>query len=81
MTRKKNPPNTNILVTEFSSNEFSQTDFGYIYFNIPRETVFPKTTLELASILKLYNQKGTAVKIRNTGHSMNGQTLTGGGFR
>lgn len=75
---KKELKNSNTLITEFSSKEFSQTDFGYIYFNLPKETTFPKSTFELAMSLKLYNKKRQPIKIRNTGHSMNGQTLTDG---
>lgn len=62
----------------FSSHEFDQTDFGRIYFNLPKVSEHPKTALELARILKNYNNKNTPVTIRNTGHSVNGQTLTDG---
>jgi cytokinin dehydrogenase len=62
----------------FSPQELNQTDFGRIYFNLPEETVFPKTTEELAKVLKHYNDSNKAVTIRNTGHSVNGQTLTSG---
>lgn len=55
-----------------------QTDFGNIYFNAPQSIDFPKDSLQLAKLLKNYHQTGTQVKIRNTGHSVNGQTLTSG---
>lgn len=71
--------NSNFKISDnFSSQEFNQSDFGHIYFNLPKETKFPKTTEELADTLKLYNKKGEKVTIRNTGHSVNGQTLTNG---
>lgn len=63
---------------DFSPEEFNETDFGRIYFNTPSETREPKTIEELASTLKQYHRKGVPVTIRNTGHSVNGQTLTDG---
>lgn len=62
----------------FSPKQFNQTDFGHIYFNLPKEISEPKTAEELATALKHYHQKGERVIIRNTGHSVNGQTLTNG---
>ncbi len=62
----------------FSAHEFDQTDFGRIYFNLPEITERPKTIQELATTLAYYNKLGKPVKIRNTGHSVNGQTLTDG---
>lgn len=62
----------------FSEKEFNQTDFGRIYFNLPRESVEPRTAEELAETLRRYNRIGKSVTIRNTGHSVNGQTLTSG---
>lgn len=56
----------------------SQTDFGGIYFNQPKEIVQPQTTQELASALAKYHELGEPVRIRNTGHSVNGQSLTDG---
>jgi len=63
---------------KFSPQEFNQSDFGRIYFNLPRETVSPVSTEQLAQTLKKYNKLGKKVTIRNTGHSVNGQTLTSG---
>jgi cytokinin dehydrogenase len=63
---------------KFSSQELNQTDFGRIYFNLPEAVVYPKTTEALAQTLRQYHQQGKAVSIRNTGHSVNGQTLTSG---
>lgn len=65
------------LVTE-KVKKSGQTDFGRIYFKKPRLTQNPKTVQELAWILKTHNQAGRRVAIRNTGHSVNGQTLTDG---
>jgi FAD/FMN-containing dehydrogenase len=62
----------------FSNESFNQTDFGRLFFNQPKEILTPKTTEELAQILKQCNKEGKQVKIRNTGHSVNGQTLTSG---
>jgi FAD/FMN-containing dehydrogenase len=62
----------------FSSDQLNQTDFGRIYFNLPSETVWPETSAELARTLKRYHKRGKPVTIRNTGHSVNGQTLTSG---
>ncbi len=56
--------------------QFNQTDFGKIYFDLPKESAAPKTIDELAATLRLCSQKNQKVKIRNTGHSVNGQTLT-----
>lgn len=53
-----------------------QTDFGNIYFNKPKEIYFPKSVSELSQTLKKLNQEDKKVTIRNTGHSVNGQTLT-----
>jgi len=68
----------NFRGVKFSANEFNQGDFGKIYFNLPSETYFPKSTEELARTLKRLNRLGKSVTIRNTGHSVNGQTLTSG---
>ncbi len=70
--------NFQITNKAFSNKEFDQTDFGHIYYNSPTEIHRPKNTEELALTLKSYNKKGVKVKIRNTGHSANGQTLTDG---
>jgi len=53
-----------------------QTDFGEIYFKTPLEIISPKSTNELAKILRKLNHENKDVTIRNTGHSVNGQTLT-----
>lgn len=53
-----------------------QTDFGNIYFNKPKEVYFPKSVEELSLLLKKLNTENKKVTIRNTGHSVNGQTLT-----
>lgn len=66
----------NLVVGQDEVSQFNQTDFGRIYFNIPTETAEPKTIDELAATLRVCNQRGQKVKIRNTGHSVNGQTLT-----
>ena len=58
--------------------KLNQTDFGRIFYNQPKETKEPHTTEELAHILKHYHKLGRKVTIRNTGHSVNGQTLTKG---
>lgn len=55
-----------------------QTDFGEIYFKTPSEIFSPKSTNELAKILSILNKENKKVTIRNTGHSVNGQTLTDG---
>jgi cytokinin dehydrogenase len=55
-----------------------QTDFGEIYFNSPSEIISPKSTFELSQTLKKLNKENKKVTIRNTGHSVNGQTLTNG---
>ena len=69
--------NDNYKITDsFSPNEFNQSDFGHIFFNSPKLTLNPKTSEELAHALKDLNGKGERVTIRNTGHSVNGQTLT-----
>lgn len=53
-----------------------QTDFGKIYYKRPKEIFFPKSVPELRQIVsKLYNEE-KKFTIRNTGHSVNGQTLT-----
>ncbi len=62
----------------FSHLEFEQSDFGSIYHNSPSESKSPSTIEELASLLKEYNDTNTNVTVRNTGHSVNGQTLTCG---
>jgi FAD/FMN-containing dehydrogenase len=62
----------------FSDHEFDQTDFGRIYFNLPEITEHPVTKEQLATVLKHYHTIGRPVTIRNTGHSINGQTLTSG---
>lgn len=58
--------------------QFNQTDFGRVYYNIPSEVHHPKSVKELAGLLRLFHKKGVPVTIRNTGHSLNGQTLTDG---
>jgi len=54
----------------------SQTDFGNIYFKNPKEVFFPKSVHELKQTISKLNQENKKVTIRNTGHSVNGQTLT-----
>lgn len=61
-----------------SKNVGQQTDFGNIYFNQPSQILIPKSTAELATMLAQFHHQGIAVKIRNTGHAVNGQTLTSG---
>lgn len=63
---------------KISYPEVPQTDFGSLYFLQPSVTASPTTTQELASTLQHYHHQGTPVTIRNTGHSINGQTLTSG---
>src|SRR3989344_5665249 len=63
---------------EFSSEEVNQTDFGRIYYNLPKESLSPSSPEGLAQTLKKCNEAGKPVTIRNTGHSINGQTLTSG---
>ena len=54
----------------------NQTDFGNIYFKKPKEIFFPESVDALKQIVsKLYTEEKKFV-IRNTGHSVNGQTLT-----
>ncbi len=67
-----------VATSQFSNQEFDQTDFGKIYFNLPEHVEKPETIEQLAHILKTYHHTGTPVTIRNTGHSVNGQTLTDG---
>lgn len=59
-----------------SSNNKLQTDFGEIYYKNPLEIISPKSTNELSRILSKLNKEGKEITIRNTGHSVNGQTLT-----
>ena len=63
---------------KMSPKEFGQTDYGRVFYNTPSETRQPKTEKELASMLKSYHRKRIPVTIRNTAHSINGQTLTDG---
>ena len=63
---------------EFSPQELNQTDFGKLHFNVPSCHYEPSTIEELATVLKKENEQGNRVTIRNTGHSVNGQTLTSG---
>lgn len=58
-----------------SSNKY-QTDFGEIYYKTPSEIISPKSTNELSKTLYKLNKEKKEVTIRNTGHSVNGQTLT-----
>lgn len=67
-----------LIGDKFSSETFNQSDFGHIFFNQPSEVVHPISTNDLAMALKRLNNRGIPVKIRNTGHSVNGQTLTNG---
>lgn len=53
-------------------------DFGRIYVRVPRVSVEPTTIKELADTLKYYHERGEPVCVRNTAHSVNGQTLTDG---
>ncbi|HEY4516296.1 MAG TPA: FAD-binding protein [Candidatus Paceibacterota bacterium] len=62
----------------FSPHDFDQSDFGGIYRGVPKITESPTNIEELAKILKGYHDRDIAVKIRNTGHSTNGQTITNG---
>jgi FAD/FMN-containing dehydrogenase len=55
-----------------------QTDYGNIYFKAPTEIGQPQSLEALAQALSESNGAGERVKIRNTGHSTNGQTLTSG---
>lgn len=72
-------PKGNFKVNDdFSPLEFNQTDFGRIYFNLPQEILTPSTIEELAAMLASCHKAGKQVTIRNTGHSVNGQTLTQG---
>lgn len=71
-------PSSYLISTNFTENELSQTDYGQIYYNTPSETHFPTDETELSNLLKGFNRSKTPVTIRNTGHSMNGQTLTDG---
>jgi len=53
-----------------------QTDFGNIYFKKPKEMFFPKSVPELQKIISTLYNENKQISIRNTGHSVNGQTLT-----
>lgn len=53
-----------------------QTDFGNIYFKNPKEIFFPKSVSDLKLIISKLYQENKKIVIRNTGHSVNGQTLT-----
>ena len=71
--------NKNYKITDqFNEEQYEQSDFGRVYYNTPRIHESPKTIEELAVLLKYYNDKNEPVTIRNTGHSINGQTLTSG---
>lgn len=63
---------------QFSSSELQETDFGRIYFATPKEVYSPENIEDLANLLKDFNSRKVPVIIRNTGHSMNGQTITSG---
>ncbi len=54
----------------------NQTDFGNIYFKNPKEIFSPKSVDELKQIVSKLYQENKKITIRNTGHSVNGQTLT-----
>ncbi|MBI2113340.1 MAG: FAD-binding protein [Candidatus Wildermuthbacteria bacterium] len=72
----KNGKNNFQVNDDFSSLVFNQTDFGRIYYNLPKEIAGPVTPEELASTLAFCHKAGKSVTVRNTGHSVNGQTLT-----
>lgn len=67
-----------MLDEKFSPEELNQTDFGRLHFNVPNVRHEPTSVAELADVLKRENARGRRVTVRNTGHSVNGQTLTGG---
>ncbi|MES2930503.1 MAG: FAD-binding oxidoreductase [Patescibacteria group bacterium] len=54
------------------------TDFGNIFSKTPTRIFRPQTIDELAKILNSLNEQGVPVTVKNTGHSVNGQTLTDG---
>lgn len=56
----------------------STRDFGGLSSKTPKEIRYPTSTLELAETLKYFNDQNTPVVVRNTGHSVNGQTTTDG---
>ncbi len=62
----------------FNEREEEETDYGRLYYATPSRVYEPTSIEELASTLQQLNNEGTPVTIRNTGHSMNGQTLTTG---
>lgn len=53
-----------------------QTDFGNIYFKKPKEMFLPKSVSELQKIISKLYSENKQITVRNTGHSVNGQTLT-----
>jgi len=55
-----------------------QGDFGGIYFKNPSNIFKPKSTQELSEITSNLFRKKIPWVVRNTGHSVNGQTLTNG---
>lgn len=63
---------------EFDEREEAETDYGRLYFATPSQVFTPQSIQELATTLKQLNKKGIPTVVRNTGHSMNGQTVTDG---
>jgi FAD/FMN-containing dehydrogenase len=56
----------------------AERDFGGIHMKAPREIRAPASIEELAEMLAYYNERSVPVTIRNTGHSVNGQSVTDG---
>ena len=56
----------------------NNTDYGNLYSKTPSAIEQPSDLSGLAATLKKYNGLGTSVRIRNTAHSTNGQTVSDG---
>ncbi|MDB5904561.1 MAG: FAD-binding protein [Betaproteobacteria bacterium] len=56
----------------------NDTDYGNLVHKTPSTIEQPADVAALAAVLKKYDAAGTPVRIRNTAHSTNGQTVTDG---
>lgn len=63
---------------EWDEREEQETDYGRLWYATPSRVYEPTSIAELANLLRELNRNSVPVTIRNTGHSMNGQTVTDG---
>jgi FAD/FMN-containing dehydrogenase len=56
----------------------NNTDYGNLFQKTPAVVEQPADLNELAAVFKKYNALGKQVRVRNTAHSTNGQTVTDG---